>query len=313
MAIGARARWWRRELDRTSLAALDATLAAHVGDGLPGLVTLVARGADVHVTVAGARDFGGPPMQRDTIFRIASMTKPVAAAAAMILVEDGRVALDEPVGRLLPEFAAPRVLERLDGPIDETVPAERPIRVEELMTMMLGIGAIMAPGDFPINAAMAARGIGVGPREPDVPGMDAYAAALGSLPLMRQPGEYWLYDTGMQLLGVLIERAAGQPLADFMAERIFAPLGMVDTGFSRAGRQARPAGGDLVAQLRDRRLRAVRRGRRRQPLRVAAGLRLGLGRPRLDGRRLSRLRADDARTAASSGAGGFSRASRWRG
>ena len=173
-------------------AARDA--CRRTGD-LPGLVALVARGDDVHVTVAGALDFGGAPMQRDTIFRIASMTKPVAAAATMILVEDGRIALDEPVGRLLPEFAAPRVLARLDGPIDDTVPAERPIRVEELLTMTLGIGAIMAPGDFPINAAMAERGLGAGPRLPDFAGMDAYAAALGSLPLMRQPGEDWLYDT----------------------------------------------------------------------------------------------------------------------
>jgi CubicO group peptidase (beta-lactamase class C family) len=160
------------------------------------------------------------------------MTKPVGAAAAMILVDEGRLALDEPVARLLPELASPRVLARLDGPIDETVPVVREIRVEDLMTMRLGIGAIMAPGAFPINAAMAERGIGVGPREPEVDGMDGFAAALGSLPLMRQPGEYWLYDTGMQLLGVLIERAAGMPLAAFMAERIFAPLGMVDTGFS---------------------------------------------------------------------------------
>ena len=150
----------------------------------------------------------------------------------MILVEDGRLALDEPVGRLLPELASPRVLKRLDGPIDETVPAAREVWVEDLMSMRLGIGAIMAPGEFPINAAMAERGIAPGPWEPEVDGMDGFAAALGSLPLMRQPGDYWLYDTGMQLLGVLIERAAGEPLAAFMAERIFAPLGMVDTGFS---------------------------------------------------------------------------------
>ena len=103
-------------------------------------------------------------MRRDTIFRISSMTKPVAAAAAMILVDEGRLALDEPVGRLLPELASPRVLTRLDGPIEETVPAARAILVEDLMTMRLGIGAIMAPGEFPINAAMAERGIGVGPR-----------------------------------------------------------------------------------------------------------------------------------------------------
>ena len=223
------------KLDKDGLAALDGALLSHVDDMTPGLVALVAVGEEVHVTAEGRRDFGAARMERDTIFRIASMTKPVAAAAAMILVEDGRLALDEPVGRLLPEFARPRVLARLDWPIDETVPAARPIRVEDLMTMRLGIGAIMVPGDFPINIAMAERGIGLGPRPPEVDGMDGYAAALGSLPLMRQPGDYWLYDTGMDLLGVLIERAARQPLEVFMAERLFAPLGMADTGFSVPG------------------------------------------------------------------------------
>jgi len=220
------------ELDEDALAALEGALERHVDSMTPGLVALVARGEAVHVIAEGRQDFGAARMRRDTIFRISSMTKPVGAAAAMILIDEGRLALDEPVARLLPELASPRVLARLDGPIDETVPAVREIRVEDLMTMRLGIGAIMAPGAFPINAAMAERGIGVGPREPEVDGMDGFAAALGSLPLMRQPGEYWLYDTGMQLLGVLIERAAGMPLAAFMAERIFAPLGMVDTGFS---------------------------------------------------------------------------------
>ena len=110
-------------LDEEALAALDGALLTHVDGMTPGLVTLVALGEEVHVTAAGRQDFGGPRMRRDTIFRIASMTKPVGAAAAMILVEDGKLALDEPVGRLLPELASPRVLKRLDGPIDETVPA----------------------------------------------------------------------------------------------------------------------------------------------------------------------------------------------
>ena len=125
-------------LDAGALAAMDAALAGRVDEGLPGLVTLVARGDEVHVTAAGAQDFGGAPMRRDTIFRIASMTKPIAAATTMALVEEGRLRLDEPVGRLLPEFAAPRVLARIDGPIGETVPAERPILVEDLLTMRMG-------------------------------------------------------------------------------------------------------------------------------------------------------------------------------
>jgi CubicO group peptidase (beta-lactamase class C family) len=218
-------------LDEDALVTLEGVLGRHVDGMTPGVVALVARGDAAHVITVGEMDFGAPRMQRDTIFRIASMTKPVAAAAAMILVEEGKLALDEPLARLLPEFAEPRVLKRLDGPVDETVPAKRPPRVGELLTMTFGTGAIMAPGEIPINAAMAERGIGIGPWLPEVDGMDGYAAALGGLPLMRQPGEYWLYDTGMQLLGVVIERAAGQPLAEFMAERLFEPLGMVDTGF----------------------------------------------------------------------------------
>jgi CubicO group peptidase (beta-lactamase class C family) len=219
------------ELDEDALVALDGALERHVDGMTPGIVALVARGSTVHVAAVGRADFGGPRMRRDTIFRISSMTKPVAAAAAMILVDEGRLALDEPVARLLPELAEPRVLKRLDGPLEETVPAERPVLVEHLPTLRLGLGAVMAPGEFPIAAAMEEKGVGVGPRLPEVAGMDGFAAAVGSLPLMRQPGDYWLYDTGMDLLGVVIERAAGQPLAEFMAERLFAPLGMADTGF----------------------------------------------------------------------------------
>ncbi len=222
----------RRALDEAALAELDATLAAHVDEGMPGLVTLVARGGEVHVTVAGRQDFDEAPMRRDTIFRIASMSKPVAAAAAMILVEEGRIALDEPVGRLLPELANPRVLARLDGPIDETVPAARPILVEDLMTLKLGTGAIMAPGASRSTRRWPSAGSGSGRSCQRSTAWTATWRRWGRCRLMRQPGEYWLYDTGVHVLGVLIERAAGRPLAAFMAERLFAPLGMVDTGFS---------------------------------------------------------------------------------
>ena len=217
-------------LDAGALAAMDAALAGRVDEGLPGLVTLVARGDEVHVTAAGAQDFGGAPMRRDTIFRIASMTKPIAAATTMALVEEGRLRLDEPVGRLLPEFAAPRVLARIDGPVGETVPAEQPMRVEDLLTMRMGTGALFDPA-APINVALGEAGLAPGPRMPEFPSGDAYAAALSALPLMRQPGEYWLYETPMQLLGVVLERAADKPLADLMAEKVFDPLGMSDTGF----------------------------------------------------------------------------------
>src|ERR1700736_4890892 len=113
------------------LDRLHEAMAARVATGeLPGLVVLVARGDDVHVDPLGKKAFGGDePMQRGTIFRIASMTKPILAAAAMMLVEDGRLSLAEPVDRLLPELANRRVLKLIDGPLDDTIVANRPITV----------------------------------------------------------------------------------------------------------------------------------------------------------------------------------------
>ncbi|MDY7225015.1 serine hydrolase domain-containing protein [Hyalangium rubrum] len=221
-------------LTQEGLDRLHAAMAAHIERGeLPGVVTLLSRGGEVHVNALGMQTFGGTaPMRRDTLFRIASMTKPVSGVATMMLVEEGKLRLDEPVDRLLPELANRRVLKRLDGPLDDTVPANRPILVSDLLTLRMGMGAIMAPGEYPIVQAMTAQGVAVGPWLPKAPSPDAWIRALGSLPLMRQPGEAWLYDTGLTVLGVLLGRAAGQPLEDFMRERIFEPLGMKDTRFS---------------------------------------------------------------------------------
>ena len=177
-------------------------------------------------------------MQRSTIFRIASMTKPVTAVAALILIEECRLRLDEPVDRLLPELANRRVLRRLDGPLDDTVPAERPITVRDLLTLRMGFGFAASLSDAcPIQQAMVDQDLAIGPRPSEAPGMDAWMARLGALPLMYQPGERWLYDTGSDVLGVLIARAADQPLDTVFRERIFAPLGMHDTGFSRPAEQ----------------------------------------------------------------------------
>lgn len=222
-----------KEFSMTGLARLQAAMAGHVERGdLAGVVTLLARGDDVHATTVGTTAFaGGTALRRDTIFRIASMTKPVTAAVTMMLVEDGTIRLDDPVDRLLPELANPRVLKRLDGPVDDTVPADRPILVEDLLTLRMGTGAIMAPGDYPINRAMAERGVAVGPWLPDAASGDAWIKALGELPLMRQPGTTWMYDTGLTVLGALIERAAGKPLETVYRERLFEPLGMADTAF----------------------------------------------------------------------------------
>jgi CubicO group peptidase (beta-lactamase class C family) len=221
----------------TRLARMHEVMAGHVGRGdMPGLVTLVSRHSEVHVDALGLQAIGGSePMRRDTIFRIASMTKPITAAATMILVEECRLRLDEPVDRWLPELANHKVLERLDSPLDDTVPARRPITVRDLLTFRMGFGSVMAPPDtYPIQKAMSDLRIGGdGPPDPWVtPGTDEWIRRLGTLPLMHQPGERWLYHTGSDVLGVLIARLTGLPLEAFLRERIFDPLGMKDTGFS---------------------------------------------------------------------------------
>jgi len=148
-------------LSKARLGRMYDVMAGHVERGeVPGLVALVSRRGEVHVDVIGTNAVGGDPMRRDTIFRIASMTKPITAGAAMILVEECKLRLDEPVDRLIPELADHRVLKRLDGPLDDTVPANRPITVRDLLTLRLGIGAVMAPpGRYPIQKAMAEAGL----------------------------------------------------------------------------------------------------------------------------------------------------------
>ncbi|HEY6407178.1 MAG TPA: serine hydrolase domain-containing protein [Ktedonobacteraceae bacterium] len=202
---------------------------------VPGLVTLVSRRGEVHVDVIGTKAIeDSTPMRRDTIFRISSMTKPITAVATMILVEECKVRLDEPVDRWLPELAERKVLKRLDGSLDDTVPANRPITVRDLLTFRMGFGQMMAPPDaYPILKAANAQQIGMGPPSPStLPAPDEWMRRLGQLPLMHQPGEMWMYNTGSDVLGVLIARASGQPLETFLQERIFKPLGMKDTGFN---------------------------------------------------------------------------------
>ena len=214
-------------------AGVHDVMAGYVERGtLPGLVMLIAQGEDVHVDAIGTLTMDGTdPMQRDTIFRIASMTKPITAAATMLLVEEGTISLDEPVERLLPELADPRVLKRLDGPVADTVAAVRPITVRDLLTFVLGSGLLFDPS-LPIAKAAAEQGFIVGMPQPQVPPPpDEWIQRFASLPLMFQPGERWLYNAGTDILGVLIARAAKQPFDTFLQDRIFAPLGMQDTGF----------------------------------------------------------------------------------
>ncbi len=223
-------------LSKARLGRMHDVMAGYVERGdMPGIVTLVSRRGEVHVDAIGTKAAGGSdPIRRDTIFRISSMTKPITAAATMILLEECRLRLDEPLDRLLPELADRRVLKRLDGPLDETVPAQRPITVRDLLTFRMGFGQMMAPPDaYPILKAASEQQIGMGPPSPStMPAPDEWIRRLGTLPLMHQPGEKWMYNTGSDVLGVLIARASGQPLETFLRNRIFEPLGMNDTSFS---------------------------------------------------------------------------------
>lgn len=220
------------------LARFSAAAAADVGDEtVPGLVALVARGDQVHAEALGSLAIGGPAVEHDSLFRIASTTKPVTGVATLALVREGLLDLDEPVGRLLPELAGPRVLRRMDGPLGDTVPARRPITVRDLLTFTFGFGLttemFAAERPWPVVAAADALHLStIGPPNPaEQPGPDTWIAGLGSLPLLAQPGERWFYNTGASVLGVLLERAAGQPFADVLRTRLFEPLGMRDTGF----------------------------------------------------------------------------------
>jgi CubicO group peptidase (beta-lactamase class C family) len=220
----------------TRLARMRAVMSGYVDcDEVPGLVTLLHRHGQTELDVIGVQSLGGSQrMQRDTIFRITSMTKPITAVAALILVEECKLRLDEPVDRLLPELAERKVLARLDSELDDTQPAQRPISVRDLLTLRMGFGAIMAPPDrYPIQRAVSAlKLVGMGPPDPSTPDTpDSWIHKLGTLPLIYQPGTTWQYNTAAYVLGVLIARASGQPLARFFQERIFEPLGMKDTAF----------------------------------------------------------------------------------
>jgi CubicO group peptidase (beta-lactamase class C family) len=219
---------------RARLGRLHEIMAGYVERGaVAGVVALLCRHDEIHFEAIGVQDLDiGAPIRRDTIFRIASMTKPIAAAAAMILVEEAKLRLDDPVDRLLPELADRRVLRRIDGPLDDTVPAIRSITLRDILTFRLGFGAVMAPpGRYPIQRAIEEAGLAPGPQASSLP-PDAWMARLAGLPLLHQPGEQWMYHTGSDILGVLIARAAGMSLGDFLQERILAPLGMTDTAFS---------------------------------------------------------------------------------
>jgi CubicO group peptidase (beta-lactamase class C family) len=227
-------RWKTGGFSPTRLAGMHHTLLRHVGNGrLPGLVALISRRGMEHVDAIGTLAFDREaPMRRDTIFRLASVTKPITAVAAMILVEECRLRLDDPVDELLPELANRRVLRTIDSELDDTVPAKRPITLRDLLTFRSGYGevAFLSP-TCPLQRALIEARLPLSAwMFPGTP--DEFMRTVGGLPLAHQPGERWLYHMSAEILGVLIARASGMSLSAFMRERIFEPLGMKDSGFT---------------------------------------------------------------------------------
>ncbi len=208
--------------------------AAVAADAVPGAAWVVVRGGEVARGAAGTHTPGGDdPVTPDTVFRIASTTKPVVAAAALTLVDDGTLGLDDPVDPHLPELAGRVVLADPADAAAGAVPARRPISVRDVLTFRLGLGIdFTAPWPTPTVAALGEAGLPAGPPRPQAaPPPDEWLRRLAAVPLAYQPGERWLYHTGASVLGVLVARAAGRPLSEVVAERVLAPLGMTGTGF----------------------------------------------------------------------------------
>lgn len=214
------------------LARVRELLERHVDSGfVPGAVAVLARHGELHIEATGNLAFEGAGsktlMATDTICRLGSMSKPIVAACAMTLVEDCTLRLDDPVDDLLPELADMTVLVDPNGPLDDTVAAKCPITLRDLLANTLGTGMVPAePGTVPIADALDAL---------DEPTPDEWMRRLGTLPLVHQPGERWMYDTAAHVTGVLVARATGLSFGDALRERICDPLGMKDTAFSVSG------------------------------------------------------------------------------
>lgn len=211
--------------------ALRELLTRHVEAGtMPGAVgSIGSAGADCEPVSVGLAAPGGPPLQTDAIFRIQSMTKPITAVAALSLIGDGLIGLDDPVARWLPELAAPRVLTHPDAPLAEARPAARPITVRHLLTNQSGYG--MMTSDSPLRQAMVAAGVEAG-AEPVDRGAQEWLDAVAALPLAFEPGEGWRYHHSFGLLGILLGRVGDRTTADVLEDTVFRPAGMSDTGFT---------------------------------------------------------------------------------
>ena len=227
---------------------------AEVASGrLPGFAAAVRYRGEVEVHSGGCLRRGGDdPVRPDALFRLASLSKPFAGALALALVEDGVLALEEPVARWLPELAEPRVLARPGGPLTDTVPAQRPITVHHLLTSTPGFGGLW--DGSPLSDAIEERQLEPGALTAPI-AADEFMARLGSLPLAAQPGERWLYHISTDVLSVLLARATGRPLRDLLAERVTGPLGLTSTGFWAPDRSRLTAayfpGGDGLDLLDD--------------------------------------------------------------
>jgi CubicO group peptidase (beta-lactamase class C family) len=193
-----------------------------------GAAVLVRRRGETHFAAAGWRDIeNNLPVERDTIFRIASMTKPITSVAALMLVDEGCIALDEPISRAAPEFTRMNVLRRADGALDDTVEAERPITFEDLLTHRSGL-TYGDPHRSPLCAAYRER---LGGDIDTNLAPDEWIRRLAELPLVAQPGSAMHYGNSTDLLGLLIARIEGASLGEVLRRRIFEPLQMKDTSF----------------------------------------------------------------------------------
>jgi len=226
--------------DASRLSRIDAHFDRYVDNGrLPGWLAVVSRhGRIVHVGRGGLRDVeAGLPVEKDTLWRIFSMTKPITSVAAMMLAEEGLLELDDPIARWLPEFASPRVYVKGSALAPLTEPAVAPIRVWHLLTHTAGLTYGFHHG-HPVDALYRAAGFDWG----TPPGLDLAACCerWASLPLLFQPGSEWNYSVATDVLGRVVEVVSGLSLDEFFASRIFGPLGMTDTGFA-ASSQSRLA------------------------------------------------------------------------
>ena len=232
--------------------AVEAAIRTYVDAGeLAGAATLVWRGGRVAQTTSlGRRDLTTElPVERDTIFRIASLTKPVTTVAALMLVDEGRITLDDPIDLYAPEFARVRVLRDPNGPLDETDAAERPITFGDLLTHRSGL----TYGDFQRGPIARAYADALGCQIDNALSPDEWIARLATLPLIDQPGRGFHYGVSTDLLGFLIARLDAAPLSDVLERRIFKPLGMSDTGFvvprEKRARRAGLCGFDTEGRL----------------------------------------------------------------